>query len=70
MPRDARAYLWDIQSAAEAIERFVAGVDADANAQSEVSSRGDRSCTLSRMLITQCDEGDQDALAQGTHRPD
>ncbi len=22
MPRDARAYLWDIQSAAEAIERF------------------------------------------------
>ena len=23
MPRDARAYLWDIQSAAEAIERSV-----------------------------------------------
>lgn len=36
MPRDARAYLWDIQSAAEAIERFVAGVDAETYAQSEV----------------------------------
>ena len=36
MPRDVRAYLWDIQSAAAAIERFVAGIDAEAYARSEV----------------------------------
>jgi uncharacterized protein with HEPN domain len=28
MDRDARAYLWDIQQAAEAINRFVVGLDA------------------------------------------
>ena len=36
MPRDTRAYLWDVLSAAEAIDRFVTGVDAQAYAQSEV----------------------------------
>lgn len=36
MPRDARAYLWDIQSAGEAIDRFILGVDAQAYAESEV----------------------------------
>lgn len=36
IPRDARAYLWDIQTAAEAIERFVAGVDAATYANSDV----------------------------------
>ena len=36
MSRDARAYLWDVLSAAEAIDRFVAGVDAEAYARSEV----------------------------------
>lgn len=28
MDRDARAYLWDVQVAAEAISRFVEGLDA------------------------------------------
>ncbi len=36
MRRDVRAYLWDVQSAAEAIERFVAGLDAQTYADSEV----------------------------------
>jgi uncharacterized protein with HEPN domain len=30
MPRDARTYLWDVQSAADAIARFIAGMDAAA----------------------------------------
>jgi uncharacterized protein with HEPN domain len=34
--RDARTYLWDIQAAADAIERFVAGLDVQAYAASEV----------------------------------
>lgn len=36
MPRDARAYLWDVAGAAEAIERFVAGRDAQAYAADEI----------------------------------
>jgi uncharacterized protein with HEPN domain len=28
MPHDPRAYLWDVQQAAEAIDRFTAGLDA------------------------------------------
>ena len=36
MPRDARAFLWDVQSAAAAILDFVAGLDADAYAASDV----------------------------------
>jgi uncharacterized protein with HEPN domain len=33
MDRDARAYLWDVQQACEAISRFVAGLDAASYAQ-------------------------------------
>ncbi len=36
MPRDARAFLWDVQSAAASILDFVAGLDADAFAASDV----------------------------------
>jgi uncharacterized protein with HEPN domain len=36
MQRDARTYLWDIQAAADAIERFVAGLDVQTYAASEV----------------------------------
>jgi hypothetical protein len=36
MRRDARTYLWDIQAAADAIERFVAGLDVPAYVASEV----------------------------------
>ena len=36
MPRDARTYLWDVHNAADAIERFVAGVDAETYAETEV----------------------------------
>jgi uncharacterized protein with HEPN domain len=36
MPRDARAFLWDVQSAAASILDFVAGLDADAYAASDV----------------------------------
>jgi uncharacterized protein with HEPN domain len=34
MERDPRAYLWDVQQAANAIEQFIAGLDAAAYAQS------------------------------------
>jgi uncharacterized protein with HEPN domain len=34
MERDPRAYLWDVQQAANAIEQFVAGLDAAGYAQS------------------------------------
>jgi uncharacterized protein with HEPN domain len=33
MDRDARAYLWDVQMAAEAIARFIDGLDAASYAQ-------------------------------------
>jgi uncharacterized protein with HEPN domain len=33
MERDPRAYLWDVQQAADAIEQFVAGLDAAGYAQ-------------------------------------
>jgi uncharacterized protein with HEPN domain len=33
MDRDARAYLWDVQMAAEAISRFVDGLDAESYSQ-------------------------------------
>ena len=36
MRPDVRAYLWDIQAAAEAIERFVDGLDAEAYAAAEL----------------------------------
>jgi uncharacterized protein with HEPN domain len=36
MHRDAQTYLWDIHNAADAILRFVAGLDAQAYAESEV----------------------------------
>ena len=36
MRRDARAYLWDIQKAAESIVTFVAGLDAQIYADSEI----------------------------------
>ncbi len=36
MRRDARAYLWDIQKAADAILKFIAGLDAAAYAETEV----------------------------------
>ncbi len=36
MQRDARAYLWDVLSAADAIHRFVAGVDASTYSEAEV----------------------------------
>jgi uncharacterized protein with HEPN domain len=36
MRPDARAYLWDIQSAADAIARFIADVDVDTYAGSEM----------------------------------
>ena len=36
MRRDVRAYLWDIQNAADAIERFTAGLDHRTYAEAEV----------------------------------
>ncbi len=33
MERDPRAYLWDVQQAADAIDRFAAGPDAAGYAQ-------------------------------------
>ena len=36
MRRDARAYLWDIKKAADAISMFVAGLDAQTYADREV----------------------------------
>ena len=36
MHRDARAYLWDIQKAADAILTFTAGLDAQTYAETEV----------------------------------
>jgi uncharacterized protein with HEPN domain len=36
MRPDARAFLWDIQSAADAIERFTLGLDAASYSNSEI----------------------------------
>jgi uncharacterized protein with HEPN domain len=36
MQRDARAFLWDIQQAADAIQRFVAGLDVRTYAETEL----------------------------------
>ena len=36
MRRDARAFLWDVQHATDAIVRFTAGLDARAYADNEV----------------------------------
>jgi uncharacterized protein with HEPN domain len=36
MHHDARAYLWDIQKAAEAIKEFIAGMDLRAYSRNEV----------------------------------
>ena len=36
MRRDARAYLWDIQKAADAILDFIAGLDSQIYAESEI----------------------------------
>jgi uncharacterized protein with HEPN domain len=36
MPSDVRSFLWDIQRAAEAIDRFVAGLDMRAYSESDV----------------------------------
>jgi uncharacterized protein with HEPN domain len=36
MQRDARSYLWDIQRAADAIVKFIAGLDAETYAATEV----------------------------------
>lgn len=36
MRRDARTYLWDVQAAADAIERFTAGLDAQTYAATEL----------------------------------
>jgi uncharacterized protein with HEPN domain len=37
MPHDARAYLWDIQKAADAILRFIADLDFQAYAKAEMA---------------------------------
>ena len=37
MERDPRAYLWDIQDAANAIGRFTAGLDAAGYAENEIA---------------------------------
>jgi uncharacterized protein with HEPN domain len=37
MQRDSRAYLWDIDRAADAIERFIAGLDLQTYEQSEIT---------------------------------
>lgn len=36
MDRDPRAYLWDVQQAADAIEQFVAGLDAVSYAENKL----------------------------------
>jgi uncharacterized protein with HEPN domain len=36
MDRDVRAYLWDIQQAADAISKFVAGMEFEIYAQTEI----------------------------------
>jgi uncharacterized protein with HEPN domain len=36
MLRDARTYLWDIHQAADAIMKFIAGLDAVAYSQNEL----------------------------------
>jgi uncharacterized protein with HEPN domain len=36
MPHDPRAWLWDVQEAADAIAEFTAGMDAEAYAKSRL----------------------------------
>ena len=38
MPRDGRAYVWDIAQAADAIDSFLSGIDAEAYLADEMTS--------------------------------
>ena len=40
MQRDPRAYLWDVRESAIAIQGFIAGMDADAYAASDLVQAG------------------------------
>ncbi|MDB5891597.1 MAG: hypothetical protein JWP47_2428 [Polaromonas sp.] len=40
MQRDPRAFLWDVREAALAIEGFIAGMDADTYAASDLVQAG------------------------------
>lgn len=63
MTHDARAYLWDIQEAARAIERFVSGMDWQAFQQDEVvRSAVERKLEIIGEAIAQLDKLDS-ALA-------
>lgn len=37
LPRDPRAFLWDVQAAAKAIQNFLQGMDAEAYAANEMA---------------------------------
>lgn len=64
MRRDARAYLWDIQQAADAIMRFLGGLDAARFAENElVYSAVERKFEIIGEALGQLSKADP-ALAQ------
>jgi uncharacterized protein with HEPN domain len=61
MQRDVRAFLWDIQAAADAIERFVAGLDAlDYSASDVVRSAVERKFEIIGEALGQIAKRDPD----------
>lgn len=70
MQRDPRAWLWDVREAAQAIELFVAGMDASGYAQSElVHSAVERKFEVIGEALNQLSKADPALAAKVPHLP-
>jgi uncharacterized protein with HEPN domain len=68
MQRDPRSFLWDVQEAGEAIRRFVAGLDADSYASSElVRSAVERKFAIIGEALNQLSKSDATLAARVPH---
>ena len=70
MPRDPRAWLWDVQLAGEAIAQFIAGLDAQAYEDSElVHSAVERKFAIIGEALNQLSKLAPSAAAEITDLP-
>ena len=70
MQRDPRAWLWDVREAAHAIEQFVAGMDGNAYARSElVHSAVERKFEVIGEALNQLSKADPLLAAKVPHLP-
>ena len=68
MQRDPRAWLWDVREAAQAIESFVAGLDAGSYAKSElVHSAVERKFEVIGEALNQLSKADASMSAKVPH---